>query len=173
MSVLRAFGLLPLLCLLAGCWQSERPLIDGRRAARPPIAGTYHSADPKEQGDGPMRITLGADGGFVFDQGHDKEKIRAFLAPLRGDWFILQWMVEKPGSRPEGSLYQLLRVGEGRLELYDAPCDDELGHIAGMTRENTTCTFARFDALREAARRALGRIQADKGGDEPAVLIRE
>lgn len=171
MSALRALGLLPLLCMLAACWQSDRTLIDAAHAVTPPIAGTYRPADPEEQGKESMQISAGGDGAFVFDQGKDRQRVS--LAQLRGDWFIMQWQPIKDGAPFEGGLYMLLRLGKGRLEVHDAPCDAGFDDIAGMKRENTTCTFTTFRALRQAAERTLGRIEAGRSEGEPAVLIRQ
>lgn len=173
MNALRALGLLSLPCLLAGCWQSEGVLIDGRHAARPPIEGVYRSADPTEQGDGPMRFSARADGGFIFGPATGKDQISVFLTPLRGDWFVMQYVLEKTKGRPDGALYSVVHVGADRLALYEPPCDATLDDIAGMKREMSTCTFTTLNALQQAGQRALRRIEAGEPESEPAVLIRD
>lgn len=172
-TALRALAVVPLCWLLAACWTSEHPLIDARHAARPPIAGVYHSADPEERDEGAIRVTATGDGGFLFDGEDDKQRV--FLARLRGDWFILQWqMIDKSsGKAEEECLYSLLHATKGRLEVHGSPCDARLDGITGMKREGSTCTFGTLTALRRVALNALQRIEAGEPGEEPAVMVRE
>jgi hypothetical protein len=164
---------MPLLWLLAACWASEHPLIDGAHAARPPIEGTYRSADPKERDAGTMRITAGSDGGFVLDDGVDKQRL--YLAQLREGWFLVQWQkLETNASRVGGAcLYSLMRIAADSLVVHGSPCDAGFDGIAGIKREGSTCTFATLAAARRAALEALRRIDAGEPAEEPAVLVRD
>lgn len=170
---LRLAVTMPLLWLLAACWASEHPLIDRSHAARPPIEGTYRSADPKERDAGTMRIAAGGDGGFVLDDGVDKQRL--FLAQLREGWFLVQWQkLETTANRADGAcLYSLMRVDADSLEVHGSPCDAALDGIAGIQREGSTCTFATLAAARRAALEALRRIDAGEPAEEPAVLLRD
>jgi hypothetical protein len=162
----RALPMLPLALVLAGCWMSEHALIGPAQASRLPIEGTYRSPDPAETER--LRIVAARDGGYLFEDG--KESQRVYLAGLGKGWAIVQSPLGKSGDE---RLYTLIELGADRLTMHDAPCDAGFDGIAGMEREETTCTFESFAALEQAARRAVGLIESGKVKEEPAVMLRQ
>lgn len=163
----RTLLLLPFVLLLAACWESEHPLIDAGHAARLSIEGSYRSPDPAETET--IRVTAAGDGGYLFDDGKDTQRV--ILAQLGGGWAIAQWQLEKAGD--DGRLYTLMRLGDDRLTMHDGPCDESLDGIAGIERKSTTCTFRTFAALSRAASKAIRDIESGKVDDDPAVLLRQ
>jgi hypothetical protein len=168
--LIRSMLVLPLALLLAGCWTSERPLIDTSRAAQLPIQGTYRSEDPAETDT--IRVTESGDGGYMFDDGDGGRPW--FFAALRDRWVIAQWQMGKPGEKGgDGFLYMLMQVGDDRLTMHGVPCDESLDGIAGIERKDTTCTFTSFAAIEQAARKTIGDIESGKIKDGTTVMLRQ
>jgi hypothetical protein len=166
-NLARTLLLLPLVLLLAACWESEHPLIDASHAARLPIEGTYRSPDPAEVDT--IRVTSAADGGYLFDDGKDTQRV--LLAQLGGGWALAQWQIEKAGG--DERFYTLIRLGDDRLTMHYGPCDESLDGIAGIERKSTTCTFSTFAALSRVASNTVRDLESGKADDDAAVLLRK
>lgn len=147
---LRALAILGLASALGGCWFSREPLIFQEGAAQPLQSG-YYLHHP--QGEEPQEVELQEipGGGYVYHS--DDEVMSIFAHQVAGNWYAVQF-----SGSGGNTLYAVARVAGSRAEFYDPPCDDELGTLDGVEKDDNDCVFLNRNGLFAAARLVATRV---------------
>jgi len=169
--MLRAALLGPLLVLLSACWVSQFPLVDSTNSTEVGFAGTYRNGDNE-----PLFIIANGDGSYTMGDNH--EQMRTLFLDYGHDWYIAQYEVRDDDvtatleQKATVYVYQLVNVAPGQVTLYEPVCDEDLRGIPGLDVSKEGCELETFDALREVARNAVGRIEDGDTDMESGVFTR-
>ena len=170
-------AILPLLLLaLAGCWYSEKPLIDAGNASAIPFAGKY--VDPENENTA-MEIAAAPDRGY--DLIATNSTLHAYFLELGEGWYVYQMKLEKdheeaaPPAEGTGEppmyLYNLMKYSGGSLYIHEPKCNEETAKIRSIEDDgHDGCRISNVKALKKAARQLARAIDRDPDKSEPDIL---
>lgn len=157
---IRNLAPISLIVLLAGCWQSQQPLIPAGEADAPPqIAGTYKVTDEERGPDGTATVTKGkASGTFDFESKDPKGLVTKRLLRfdrLSGEWYLVQSQTVDAEKGPGQANYRFLKISGGKVEEYEPACDSTEAVFPGVSVNDGDCSFENYKALKAAAQNRL------------------
>ncbi len=137
---------------LSACWESGPSLILPANSVNPLPMGTYNYYTGSFDDPSPVKLITFPGGGYIYID-EDGDAMPLLVHRIDDDWHILQV------GNDSGNLYAIARRVGKRIEIYDPDCDEHVDNIPGLSRELGTCKFATLDALVEATRLAMKRIE--------------
>ncbi|RZA20243.1 MAG: hypothetical protein EOP02_18195 [Proteobacteria bacterium] len=158
--------LLPLVAMLAACWQSDVPLIADKDAETPDIAGEY-----KEQGPGFAVTITRAGKDYTYQKREaDGSLLRRQLRfdQLQGDYYLVQSRTLADTGGMEAPFYRLVRIRQGTITEYQPACGAPEITFEGVSSSEGDCSFTTYKGLRDAA---LGRLELAQGGDPLSLTL--
>ncbi len=170
---IRNLASISLIVLLAGCWQSQQPLIPAGEADAPPrIAGTYKVTDEDKGTDATATVTRGKTAG-TFDFESKDEKGKPTKRILRFDrlspeWYLVQSQMIDPVTGPGPANYRFLKIADGKVEEYQPACDSTEAIFTGVSVSDGECTFQNYKSLKAAAQ---SRLKMALDGDKPSLSL--
>jgi len=148
---------------LGGCWYSNGLLIAQADSAQPVESGEYwHRPEVGEASSVTIEQIPG--GGYLYRE--DGRVSSLFVVQVSENWYALQ--LSGDGKK---ALYSAAHLGADRIDFYDPDCDDELGALEYVSRENSDCHFTGIEGLRAATELIASRV-ADGTISEPSTWAR-
>jgi len=148
---------------LGGCWYSDELLISQAESAQPVESGKYWYPSDHEAHTY-VTIEKIPGGGYLY---HEDDRISSlFVVEVSDSWYGLQL-----SSDGDGAQYSAGRINGDRLEFYYPDCDEELGALEYVARENSDCHITGIEGLIAATQLVAARV-ADGTITEPASWVK-
>ncbi|WP_156500374.1 hypothetical protein [Croceicoccus bisphenolivorans] len=152
--------------ILAGCWQSDKPLMTAADSEQPIESGvySYDMGNDDVQASSLLRFPGGGYIYYVKDEG----ALALMVRQVAKDWYVLQ----VSGDEGPDVLYGFGHREGNKVTIYDpVDCPEYLSDIKGLTIDGSDCEFGTLDALLEAGRRIVNHPKRDEVLEDPSGVL--
>lgn len=157
----RAFAVLALALLCAGCFESDKSLYQGTKPLTPFHAGGATSRD-KDGKAHDFALGLDRDGTYRLAEkgkgGAGTILVRFFaVSGLPAGMLLAETRSCGTGAKCDGGyVYELAKVQGKRVEWHDTDCSGAFSRLAGLSVQIGSCKFADRASLEKALRAVAG-----------------